>query len=155
MLKKKARKYFCTFIKSERSACQNRFLITLIIANLTRCYQNCFVKSRRAKFLRVSYIYCIHELSVLNYYFEKFYIMILLNIQRFDVIEWNYLKCIITIDINNIKHIVIVNSARYYKLIKFINKNVNWVIIAEILFCYFFPQNFFIMLLSFNITIII
>ena len=54
MLKKKARKYSCIFIKSERNACQNRFSITLIFAGLARCYQNCFVKSRRAKSLRVS-----------------------------------------------------------------------------------------------------
>ena len=49
MLKKKTRKYFRTSIKPERSTCQNRFSITLITASLTRCYQNCFVKSRRAK----------------------------------------------------------------------------------------------------------
>ena len=57
MLKKKTRKYSRIFIKSERNACQNRFLITLITANLTRCYQNYFVKSRRIKFLRFSQLY--------------------------------------------------------------------------------------------------
>ena len=56
MLKKEARKYLRFFIKSGRSACQNRFSITLIIAGLTRCYQDCFVKSRRIKFLRASQI---------------------------------------------------------------------------------------------------
>ena len=31
-------KVFSLSIKSERNACQNRFLITLITASLTRCY---------------------------------------------------------------------------------------------------------------------
>ena len=51
------KKYFRIFIKSERNACQNKFLITLIFANLARCYQNCFVKSRKVKLLRASQLY--------------------------------------------------------------------------------------------------
>ena len=51
---KESEKVFSLSIKPERSACQNRFLIILISTNLTRCYQNCFVKSRKAKLLRAS-----------------------------------------------------------------------------------------------------
>ena len=71
MLKKKARKYSRIFIKSERSACQNRFSIALITANLTRCYQDCFVKSRRIKFLRASQLHFLlikFALNSLNVY---------------------------------------------------------------------------------------
>ena len=35
---KESEKVFSFFIKSGRSACQNKFSITLIIAGLTRCY---------------------------------------------------------------------------------------------------------------------
>ena len=84
----------------------------------------------------------IHELSVSNYYFERFCIMTSLNIRRFDVIEWNYLKCIVTVDVNNIEHIVIIDSARYHKLIKFVNEDVNRVITAKILFRFSFHAKF-------------
>ena len=55
------KKYFRIFIKSERSARQNRFSIILIFASLARCYQDDFVKSRRIKFLRAS-----HAIRVYN-----------------------------------------------------------------------------------------
>ena len=65
-MKKKARKYFRIFIKFERNACQNKFLIMLIFTNLTRCYQNYFVKSHKIKFLRVSQLHFLSIKFVLN-----------------------------------------------------------------------------------------
>ena len=72
-----------------------------------------------------------------------------LDIQRSDVAEQNYLRCVTIVNISITKYIITTSPTRYYKLVRSINKDVSRAIVIEILFHLPFYVKF-----SYDITII-
>lgn len=76
----------------------------------------------------------IHELLLPNYYSRRLRIVASLNSWRFDVIEWDYLKCVVAIDVSSTNRIVVASLAHYHDLARFVNEDDNRVVVAKILF---------------------